>query len=73
MLCLKCRHRRDSVPDEVIVEGVDVAEELKAVWERIGARGYPVRIYCNERKEVKVGDPASPAKSVTECGEFKRA
>jgi len=69
-LCLRCAHRRDSVPDEVMVGGVNIAEELRAAWEAIAVRGYPVRIYCEERREVKVGDPASPAKSVTECAEF---
>jgi len=70
MLCLGCIHRRDNIPDEVEVEGVDITEELRATWEAIAGRGYPVRIYCEARKAVIVGDPASPAKSVVECVEF---
>jgi len=70
MLCLRCGNRRDAVPDEVEVEGVDIAESLKAIWEAIAGRKYPVRIYCSARKAVVVGDPASPAKSVAECAEF---
>jgi len=70
MLCLKCVNRRDAVPDMVEVEGVNIAEELRAIWEAVEDRKYPVRIFCDALKEVKVGDPASPAKSVTECAEF---
>jgi len=70
VLCLKCGNRRDAVPERVEVEGVDITENLKAIWEAIADRKYPVRIYCDARKAVVVGDPASPAKSVTECAEF---
>jgi len=70
MLCLKCGNRRNAVPDRVEVDDVDIAENLKAIWEAIADRGYPIRIYCDARKGVAVGDPASPAKSVTECAEF---
>jgi len=69
-LCLGCGNRRDAVPDRVEVEGVDITEYLRAIWEAIAGREYPVRIYCDILKAVVVGDPASPAKSVTECGEF---
>jgi len=73
MLCLRCIHSRDDIPEKVEVEGKDIAEQLRTLWKRIAGRGYPVRIYCDERKEVKVGDPASPAKSVTECKHFTAA
>jgi len=73
MLCLKCIHRRDKVPRKVEVEGLDITEELKSIWESIARRGYPARIYCDIRKAVVVGDPASPAKSITECAEFVEA
>jgi len=69
-LCLRCINRRDAIPDRVEVEGMDITEYLKAIWEAIADRGYPSRIYCDALKAVKVGDPASPAKSVTECVEF---
>jgi len=70
MLCLKCRNRRDEIPDRVVVDEVNIAEALKEVWRAVEHRGYPIRIYCDARKAVVVGDPASPAKSITECAEF---
>jgi len=70
MLCLNCFSRRDEVPEKVVVDEVDITEDLKAMWEAVADMGYPVRIYCDARKAVVVGDPASPAKSVTECAEF---
>jgi len=73
VLCLRCIHRRDEVPRKVEVEGLDITEELKSIWKSIARRGYPIRIYCDTRKAVVVGDPASPAKSVTECAEFAEA
>jgi len=73
MLCLGCVNRRDAIPDRVEVEGVDITESLKAIWEAVAGRGYPVRIYCNAWKAVVVGDPASPAKFVTECEEFSES
>jgi len=72
-LCLKCANRKDAVPDKVVVEDVDITEDLKAIWKAIAKREYPVRIFCDARKVVVVGDPASPAKSVTECAEFTEA
>jgi len=70
VLCLKCLNRRDEIPDSVVVDEEDISEKLKAIWEAIAGREYPVRIYCDAYKVVVVGDPASPAKSVTECAEF---
>jgi len=73
MLCLKCLSRRDAVPEKVVVDEVDITGELRMLWEAAAEMEYPVRIYCDARKEVVVGDPASPAKSVTECEEFAAA
>jgi len=70
MLCLKCLNRKDEIPSAVVVDEEDITESLREVWEAIAGRGYPVRIYCSVRKAVVVGDPASPAKSITECAEF---
>jgi len=70
MICLRCVNCRDTIPGRVEVEGVDITESLKAIWETMAGREYPVRIYCSAWKAVVVGDPASPAKSVTECAEF---
>jgi len=73
-LCLNCKNRKGEVPGWVVIAinevEVDVAEQLKWVWKAIGRRNYPVRIYCEALKEVKVGDPASPAKSVVKCENF---
>jgi len=73
MLCLGCLNRRDEVPEKVVVDEVDITEELRGIWEAAAEMEYPVRIYCEARKAVVVGDPASPAKSVTECVEFAEA
>jgi len=71
MLCLKCLNQRDEIPSAVVVDGEDITESLREAWEAIADRRYPVRIYCSARKAVVVGDPASPAKSITECVEFE--
>jgi len=73
VLCLRCKNRGDAVPNVVMVDDVDIAENLKAVWEAVANMKYPERIYCDALKVVKVGDATSPAKSVTECEEFAEA
>jgi len=73
MLCLTCFNRRDEVPEKVVVDEEDITENLKMEWEAAADMEYPICIYCDARKAVIVGDPASPAKSVTECAEFTEA
>jgi len=81
MLCLNCIYARDRIPKKVKVKvkvnekfvKVDVTDILVKAW-RIGEeRGYSVIIFCEKMKEVKVGSPPSPAKTITECVEFAEA
>jgi len=65
MLCLNCIFARDEV--------TDATEELEELWKLTKEMGYDVVVFCEKLREVKVGTPPSPAKTVTECAEFTEA
>jgi len=73
VLCLNCKNRMDKVPPSVEVEisgkTVDVAEELKGMMER-ASKIYPITLYCDVKKGVVVGNPATKAQQVVECNSF---
>jgi len=81
MLCLNCIHARDEVPAEVEVEKkvdgevvtIDIADMLAKLRKSAERRGYTAIIFCSKLKEIKVGAPPSPAKTITECEEFTEA
>jgi len=81
MLCLNCIHARDEIPEKVEVEvkvnekveRIDITDILVEAWKGGERRGYTTIIFCERMKVVKVGSPPSPAKTVTECGEFAEA
>jgi len=77
-LCLRCRHKLDEVPDEVLVEvrlsetetrTVDLADELKRMQEEMRAR-YKYVHYCPKLKAILVGGD-SPAQQRKKCERYE--
>jgi len=81
MLCLNCIHARGEIPRKlevevgmgVAVEKIDIANQLKKLWKAMEEEEYTTIVFCDVKKEVKVGLPPSPASTITECKEFAEA